>query len=463
MRALCRRPSLAAAATVLLTCLPVGRQDLSSGVQVTAADMASLLLVAVAATVALASHPARALPTRALPARAVVSARAVVPIRALVLAPVVGAAGLAVLASPDVLASLPGYVRYLQVFVLVPLAVLVTVRDRADTLIVGGAIVGAAALQGLVGCVQALTGTGASYAGERVRAVGTFGALDVMGMASVVSYGTIILLAAGLAGRGGRRAAAFGGAALLCVPLALSLSRGAWLALLGAALVVLFVHSRVLAARVILVGAAAAALLGLGPGAGSDLLGRRLASITSSVSQPDQSVSDRYSLWLTATRIWLDHPLTGAGPRRFAELRDAYAPIELSSGSDADDPVNGFRRLPLLSPHNMYLLTLSEQGLLGLSALCAFLGAMAWWAVRAAVPAAAGLLAWQGIDFLYGDVGGPSTVVTSVVLGLVLALVARPATEAAPRPAPPRRPARGPTRWPAGRRAGRWAGLGVAR
>jgi O-antigen ligase len=169
-------------------------------------------------------------------------------------------------------------------------------------------------------------------------------------------------------------------------------------------------------------------VLALGPGAGSDLLGRRLASITSAVSQPDQSVSDRYSLWLTATRIWLDHPLTGAGPRRFAELRDAYAPIELSSGSDTDDPVNGFRRLPLLSPHNMYLLTLSEQGLLGLAALCACFGSMAWWAVRAAVPAAAGLLAWQSIDFLYGDMGGPSTVVTSVVLGLVLSLVARPAS-----------------------------------
>ncbi|MGW6498779.1 O-antigen ligase family protein [Nonomuraea angiospora] len=429
MRVLCRRPSLAAAATVLLTCLPAGRQDLSSGVQVTAADVASLLLVAIAATVALASRLPRPLPARALASgRAVPAAFAVVPARALVLAPVAAAAGLAMLASPDVLASLPGYVRCLQVFVLVPLAVLVTVRDRADTLIVGGALVGAAALQGLVGCVQAVTGTGASYAGERVRAVGTFGALDVMGMASVVSYGTLILLAAGLSWRGGRRAAALGGAALLCVPLALSLSRGAWLALLGASLVVLFVHSRALAARVILLGAAAAAVLALGPGAGSDpdLLGRRLSSITSAVSQPDQSVSDRYSLWLTATRIWLDHPLTGAGPRMFAELRDAYAPIELSSGSDTDDPVNGFQRRSLLSPHNMYLLTLSEQGLLGLAALGVCLGSMAWWAVRAAVPAAAGLLAWQGIDFLYGDVGGPSTVVTSVVLGLVLSLVARP-------------------------------------
>ncbi|MGW4966321.1 O-antigen ligase family protein [Nonomuraea sp. NPDC004186] len=435
MRALFRRPSLAAAATVLLICLPAGRQDLSSGVQVTAADVASLVLVAIAVTVALANRLTRPLSARdpapagaALPARAVAAASAVVPARALVLAPVAGAAGIAMLASPDVLTSMPGYVRYLQVFVLVPLAVLVAVRDRTDTLIVGGALVGTAALQGLIGCVQAVTGTGASYAGERVRAVGTFGALDIMGMASVVSYGVLVLLAAGLAWRGGRRAAALGGAALLCVPLALSLSRGAWLALLGASLVVLFVHSRALLARVILLGAAAATVLVLGPGAGSDpdMLGRRLASITSVVSHPDQSVSDRYSLWLTATRIWLDHPLTGAGPRRFAELRDAYAPIELSSGSDTDDPVNGFQRMPLLSPHNMYLLTLSEQGLLGLAALGACLGSMAWWAVRAAVPAAAGLLAWQGIDFLYGDVGGPSTVVMSVVLGLVLSLVARP-------------------------------------
>ncbi|MEU6711339.1 O-antigen ligase family protein [Nonomuraea sp. NPDC046802] len=405
MRILNPRPSLAAALTVLLSCVPSVRGDLSAAVQVTAADLASVVLVAIAVLIV---KPAT------------------LPARVLVLAPVAGAVAIATLASPDAMVSLPGYVRYIQVFVLVPLAVLATVRDRTDILIVGGSLVGVAALQGLVGCVQVLTGNGASYAGEPVRAVGTFGALDVMGMANVVGYGTIILLSVGLALRGRARAAALGGAALLCVPLALSLSRGAWLALLGASLAVLFLRNRALAARVVLLGAVAAVALALGPGTGSDLLERRVTSITSAATQPDQSVNDRYHLWLAATDMWLDRPLTGVGPRRFARLRDTYAPIGLSTGSDTDDPVNGYRRQPLLSPHNMYLLTLSEQGLIGLSAFGAFLACMARWAVRGRTLTAVGLLAWQIIAFAYGDIGGPATPVMSVVLGLVLTLVARP-------------------------------------
>ena len=35
---------------------------------------------------------------------------------------------------------------------------------------------------------------GASFAGQDVRAVGTFGAMDVMGMSSVVSYGIVVAL-----------------------------------------------------------------------------------------------------------------------------------------------------------------------------------------------------------------------------------------------------------------------------
>ncbi|WP_326640552.1 O-antigen ligase family protein [Nonomuraea fuscirosea] len=402
------RPSLLAAALVLLTCLPAGHEELSSGVRPTAADVMSLVL-AVAAVAVLLSRPA----AERLPARV------------LVFAPVAAAAGVSLLACADVLAGVPGYVRYVQVFVVIPLAVLVAVRDRTDTLIVGGALVAAAATQGLVGCVQAITGTGASYAGEQVRAVGTFGAPDVMGMASVVSFGAIVLLGAGLTLRGRRRAAALTAAALLCVPLALSLSRGTWLALAAAGLVVLFLHSRVLAARVVLAGTAAAIVLALGVGTGPDLLGRRLDSVASSVSQPDQSLRDRYSLWRTALDIWLEHPVTGAGPRGFARLRDTYAPIELSTGSDTEDPVHGFERRPLLSPHNMYLLTLSEQGLLGLAALAGCLGSLAWWAVRERSLVAAGLLTWQLVDFCYGDIGGAPTLVMSVALGLALSLVTR--------------------------------------
>ncbi|WP_346114515.1 O-antigen ligase family protein [Nonomuraea maheshkhaliensis] len=418
------RPSLLAAALVLLTCLPARHEELSSGVRLTAADVMSLVLAAAAVAVLLTRAGGAVLPARPGAER--------LPARALVFAPVAAAAGVSLLASADVLAGLPGYVRYVQVFVVIPLAVLVAVRDRTDTLIVGGALVAAAAAQGLVGCVQAFTGTGASYAGEQVRAVGTFGAPDVMGMAGVVSFGAIVLLGAGLTLRGRLRGAALTGAALLCVPLALSLSRGTWLALAGACLVVLFLHSRVLAARVVLAGAAAAIVLALGVGTGADPLGRRLDSVASSVSQPDQSLRDRFSLWRTAVDIWLEHPVTGAGPRGFAQLRDTYAPIELSSGSDTEDPVHGFERRPLLSPHNMYLLTLSEQGLLGLAALAGCLASLVWWAVRERSLIAAGLLTWQIVDFCYGDIGGAPTLVMSVALGLALSLVTRRETSAFP-------------------------------
>ncbi|MEU4699363.1 O-antigen ligase family protein [Nonomuraea dietziae] len=398
---LARGPSLLAAATVLLTCLPSRTDDPGSAVHVTMADGASVALVAVAATCLVAGRPR-------------------LPLRALVLTPLVLAVTAATLTSPDALTSLPGYLRFLQVFVLIPLAVMITLRRREDVWLVGGALVAAAAVQGVVGCYQAFTGTGASYGGERVRAVGTFGALDVMGMATVVSYGLILLFALGLELHGRQRIAALAGAGLLTVPLVLSLSRGTWLALLCAAAVMLVRYGARTAARVALVTAAAAFLLVFGFGVGSDTIGQRLASITSSFSQPDQSVSDRYSLWETAGAMWTHHPLTGVGPRRFAELRDTYAPTGLSSGSDTDDPVNGFTRQPLLSPHNMYLLVLSEQGVLGLAAFAFFFGALLVWTFRRSGVAVAGLLTWQVVDFAYSDIGGAPTLVMAVTLGLAL-------------------------------------------
>ncbi|GAA2402886.1 O-antigen ligase family protein [Nonomuraea africana] len=398
---LARGPSLLAALTVLLTCLPSGQGNPGAAVHVTMADVASAALIAVAAACLAGGRPR-------------------LPQRALVLAPLALAVTAATLTSADALTSMPGYLRYLQVFVLIPLAVLVTLREKEDAWLVGGALVAAAAVQGAVGCYQALTATGASYGGERVRAVGTFGALDVMGMATVVSYGLIILFALGLTLRGRPRIAALAGSGLLAVPLVLSLSRGTWLALLCAVLVMLVRYGARSAARVVLVASAGAVVLVFGFGVGSDTIGQRLASITSSISQPDQSVSDRYSLWQTAGAMWQHHPLTGVGPRRFAELRDSYAPTRLSSGSDTDDPVNGFQRQPLLSPHNMYLLVLSEQGVLGLAAFVFFFGALLLWTSMRRGVVVAGLLTWQMVDFAYSDIGGAPTLVMAVMLGLAL-------------------------------------------
>lgn len=78
----------------------------------------------------------------------------------------------------------------------------------------------------------------------------------------------------------------------------------------------------------------------------------------------------------------------------------------------------------------MYLLILSEQGLLGLCAIVGSWAALLVCGARRLATAhrggrgldcaliACGLLTWQLVDFVYSDIGGPSTVLTAVVFGL---------------------------------------------
>ncbi|MET9432691.1 O-antigen ligase family protein [Streptomyces sp. NPDC006551] len=332
---------------------------------------------------------------------------------------------LAAITSNDPAASLPGVARYVQVFVLVPAAVLLTIRDRRDFAVVAWALVVLALLQGAVGVAQSLTGTGASYMGEDVRAVGTFGPTDVMGMATVVSYGLVVVTGIALgSGPGRTRTAALVCAGLLLLPLTLSYSRGAWIATVLACALQLLLSGLRRAGRVALaVGALAVVLVG-GLGIGSTMVKERVASITQVTAAPDQSVTDRYTMWAAAGRMWRAEPLTGVGLKGFPQYRDSHASLALSSGSDTAGAGAAFQRQPLLSPHNMYLLVLSEQGLVGLLALAGSWVALLVGALRRRARGAdcalvaIGLLSWQLIDFFYADIGGPSTVLLSVVLGL---------------------------------------------
>ncbi|QJS11878.1 O-antigen ligase family protein [Streptomyces argyrophyllae] len=330
-------------------------------------------------------------------------------------------------------AGITGLGRYLQVFVLVPAAVVLLVRGRADFRLLAWSVVALAGWQGTVGVHQYVTGTGASYQGQDIRAVGTFGATDVMGMATVVSFG--LVCAVGLAlGRPTQRGRTFAAccALALAVPLALSFSRGAWIATAVTVIVQLVLAglrralkagAAVLAAGVVLVG---------GFGVGTAMLQERFDSITQVTDAPDQSVTDRYTMWAAAVDMWRERPLTGVGLKGFPEHRDGHASLALSSGSDIAGAGASFRRQPLLSPHNMYLLVLAEQGVTGLLCLagswlallvCALRGL---WRARAAggrgldcALVACGLLVWQLVDFAYADIGGPSTVLTAVCFGLV--------------------------------------------
>jgi O-antigen ligase len=344
---------------------------------------------------------------------------------------------LACVTSQDPAASLPGVPRYLQIFVLVPAAVLLLVRTRGEFAVLAWSLVALALGQGAVGAGQYLTGTGASYAGEDVRAVGTFGPSDVMGMATVVSYGLVITvgLALGALGHGaprtaGRRAAVVC-AVLLTVPLTLSFSRGAWIATLAACGLQLVFSGKRRAFRVLATLGALGVVLVLGLGVGSTMVQARVSSITQVTDAPDRSVTDRYTMWAAAVKMWRTDPVTGVGLKGFPQYRDSNASLALSAGSDTAGAGQGFKKQALLSPHNMYLLVLGEQGLFGLLTLVGSWAALLVLSLRRLSRAVAerrgtkaglvavGLLVWQLIDFAYADIGGPSTVLTSVILGLV--------------------------------------------
>jgi len=344
--------------------------------------------------------------------------------------PVIGLAVAAMGASSPG-AGLTGMGRYLQIFVLVPAAVLLLIRDRGDFRLLAWAFVGLALWQGAIGVHQFLTGTGASYQGEEIRAVGTFGAQDVMGMATVVSFG--LVCAVGLAlGRTAvrQRAVAALCALALLLPLALSFSRGAWIATAVTCVVQLVLGGLRRALKVGAVVAALGVILVGGFGVGSAMLQERVDSITQVTDAPDQSVTDRYTMWAAAAGMWREHPLTGVGLKGFPEHRDAHASLALSAGSDTEMAGAAFRKQPLLSPHNMYLLILAEQGLIGVLALAGTWLGLLVCGLRRLLRArrsgpgldcalvACGLLVWQLTDFAYADIGGPSTVLTAVCFGL---------------------------------------------
>ncbi|GGS50329.1 O-antigen ligase family protein [Streptomyces violaceus] len=345
--------------------------------------------------------------------------------------PVVGLA-IAAMGAFSSQAGLTGLGRYLQTFVLVPAAVLLLLRDRAGFRMVAWSFVGLGLCQGAVGVHQFVTRTGASYQGANIRAVGTFGPQDVMGMATAVSLGLVCAVGIALGRVSARqRIIAAGCALVLLLPLALSFSRGAWIATVLTCTMQLVLAGWRRALKVVAAAVASGVILVGGFGVGSALLQQRIDSIAQVADTPDQSVVDRYTLWASATDIWRGHPLTGVGLKGFPEYRDGHATLALSSGSETDGAGVAYQRQPLLSPHNMYLLVLSEQGLIGLLALAGswlallVCGVRRLLRVRVRGPGldcglvACGLLVWLLTDFVYGDIGGPSTVLIAVGMGLV--------------------------------------------
>ncbi|WP_443059087.1 O-antigen ligase family protein [Streptomyces sp. NBC_00388] len=413
-------PVLPVAAPVLLLAVPVEFGNGSStSTNVSVADLASAFLVLFCAV--------RLLRGRSRPLSAAAAAVLGAPLAGLAVATVTAA---------DPVAALPGFVRYLQVFVLVPAAVVLLLRDARDFRLVAAAFVVLALVQGGFGVWQYATRTGASYMGSDIRAVGTFGPTDIMGMATIVAFGMVVATGLALRPPPGAprwaRPAALAAAVALVAPLAFSFSRGSWIATVVAVLAVVLSAGLRTAVRALAAVVAVAVVLVGGFGVGSQLISDRLGSITQVAAAPDQSVTDRYTMWAAAVSMWREEPVTGVGLKGFPAYRDGHASLGLSSGSDTAGAGHAFQRQPLLSPHNMYLLVLGEQGLVGITALAGSWAALLAGGVRRLSGArrsrraaadcglvAVGLMVWQSVDFLYADIGGPSTALTGIVFGLI--------------------------------------------
>jgi O-antigen ligase len=351
------------------------------------------------------------------------------PTAAVLLGAVVLAASVVALTGTDAAESFAAWARYLQLFALVPLVVVLALRDRRDGELVAHALVLAGVVQGVASVVQVVTGTGATFQGQNSRATGTFGAEDVIAASVIIGMAVTVCVGLAISASGRRRLLYVATAVGLLLPLGLTLSRGSWLSTAFALVIVLaFAGWRVFLATAVC-GAAAVVVLVGGFGVGSEQVGERITSI----GDGDSSTNDRYALWQTAVDIWVDHPVAGVGLKEFPRYRDTYAPLDLSSGSTVGQSGGsgaGLGQQELLSPHNQYLLVLSEQGVLGFLPFAALLlvstataARVAWRgppAGRGLGAAIVGLSMWQLFQFFYGDLGGATSLVTSVVIGLAV-------------------------------------------
>lgn len=139
----------------------------------------------------------------------------------------------------------------------------------------------------------------------------------------------------------------------------LSYTRGGWYAVAAAVVVLAVMLDRKIVLALLAYLLIASAIF---PGV--------LTRATSALS-PEESVSfqQRLQLWWTAWYMWVDHPLAGVGTGSYSTLIPEY----VAKHPDID------RGLRDREPHNTYLKTLAEQGLVGFVLVFGTL-LLGWWA-----------------------------------------------------------------------------------
>jgi O-antigen ligase len=341
-----------------------------------------------------------------------------------ILALMAAAPVLSLINSPDKTQSLFGVVRTAELWVLLFVVVLSSIRTtRAVTWVIRG-FVFLATFEALFGVYQFVSATGAYVNSSYTRAYGTGDLYSWLDLSISLGCAITYLVADMLVRRDAGAWRWFVLAALVAGTTA-TYTRGVWLAvLLTLAAMILATRPRMLVvllvAVTLLVGAIAAS-------PNSDLAKR----VVSTTDTSDTSVVSRVLLWQTALNMFWAHPFIGAGPKAFALERDRYAPPGLDVYDYHTTP-GASMKVELQSPHNYYLLVASETGTLGLLGYILLFGLLllrgfraarhgASAALRSVALGGSGVLVFLLIHALVGDLWTGSLAVPAALFVALLA------------------------------------------
>lgn len=356
---------------------------------------------------------------------------------------------LSFLQAQDLTSSLKELIKWLELLAVYVLAAnVLRGRDQLRVLVV--ALVGMACLEAAFGLMQFVTRHGPPsflIRGRFLRAFGTFEQPNPF--AGYLNLTLPLALALFLSARGGYRFLARGGwlggreplvwgaaSALLMAGVAASLSRGAWLALAAAAVLLAAWVSQT-PWRYLGWGAFAAVVVAW-IGAVGLLPGRLVTAILQAFSvanvatdlhrlTPETfSAAQRLAYWIAGWRMFSDHAWLGVGMGNYAINYQKYA-------------VSGWET-QLAHAHDYYLNLAAETGLVGLAAFLVFVAAATYqtWLgafrspdpfVRVIAMGALGMLVTLCVHNLFDDLFVHGTVnVIAVLLGASAAAQAPPGT-----------------------------------
>lgn len=154
-------------------------------------------------------------------------------------------------------------------------------------------------------------------------------------------------------------------AAMMCVGIAVSGSRGGWVSI---AIAVLFFVGVLITRRGFRWQAIIAALVVASTGYW--LYSKAMAFRAANTFLTGHEKENRFWIWESALKMWQDHPLWGVGPAHFDDRYRAYR-----AEQDKTQSRPGYA-------HNDYLNTLAEYGVVGLALALLPLGVVGWSAVR---------------------------------------------------------------------------------